>query len=421
MKQLLKKLVLLVQLMLVGQQAFSYDFEVNGIYYGYDSNNQSAYVTYNNSQKYTGEILIPASISYNGRTISVTAIGNNAFRNCTELNSVIIPNSIITIEADAFHSCSNLSSLAIPSSVRRIESGALMGMVLDKLIFEDGDNILSFNYYNNAARFIYLGRDLLSEVVMTSDKLDILTISQQVKEVPYENVNKVIYCMSNQPNQIKCKFNNNTYLHTQLYVPTGTKDEFLVAEGWKNFFNIQEMDVDKMWNGQGEPPTGDNPQQPKCEKPSIHYSKGKILFECATDGASFQSTISDADIASYNEQEIQLSVTYNISVYATASGYENSEVATATLCWIDVEPKTEGIEDGISQVRANAILIQSNNGTLNISGANKGTNIDIYTTSGVMVGSAKASSSPTAINTGLKNGEIAIVKIGDKSVKVVMK
>ena len=120
MKQLLKKLVLLVQLMLVGQQAFSYDFEVNGIYYGYDSNNQSAYVTYNNSQKYTGEIIIPASISYNGRTISVTAIGNNAFRNCTELNSVIIPNSIITIEADAFHSCSNLSSLAIPSSVRRI-------------------------------------------------------------------------------------------------------------------------------------------------------------------------------------------------------------------------------------------------------------------------------------------------------------
>ena len=105
MKQLSKNWALIVLLLLIGQQALSYDFEVNGIYYGYDSNSQTAYVTFDNSKKYTGDIIIPASISYNGRTISVTAIGKNAFRNCTELTSVIIPNTTLTIEEDAFYNC----------------------------------------------------------------------------------------------------------------------------------------------------------------------------------------------------------------------------------------------------------------------------------------------------------------------------
>ncbi len=72
-------------------------------------------------------------------------------------------------------------------------------------------------------------------------------------------------------------------------------------------------------------------------------------------------------------------------------------------------------------MRANPILIQSNSGTLNIKGVSDGVNIGIYTTSGVMVGSAKSSGTSISIVTGLKNGEIALVKIGDKSVKVMMR
>lgn len=421
MKQLSKNLALIVLFLLFGRQAYSYDFEVNGIYYGYDSNSQTAYVTFDNSKKYTGDIIIPASISYNGRTISVTAIGKNAFRNCTELTSVIIPNTTLTIEEDAFHGCSSLSCLTIPSSVRRVESGALMGTMLDKLIFEDGDNLLFFDYYNNEASKIYLGRDIFCSVVMSSDRLDILAISPQVKEIPYENVNKRIYCLSNQPNLIKCKFKNNTYLHTQLYVPISTKDEFLAAEGWKNFFQIEEMDVADMWNGQGEPPTDDDTQQQKCEKPFIHYSEGKLSFECATDGATCQSTITDTDIASYSVNEIQLSATYNISVYASKEGFDNSDVATATLCWIDVDPKTEGIESGVAQVNANAVLIQSHEGTINVEGVTDGTDIAVYDTSGQMVGSGKAHSNSSSIATDLRSGSVAIIRIGDKSVKIVMK
>jgi len=131
--------------------------------------------------------------------------------------------------------------------------------------------------------------------------------------------------------------------------------------------------------------------------------------------------ITDPDIKAYSSSEIDLSATYNIRVYATKSGYDNSDMATATLCWIDADPKTEGIENGIAQVRANAVLIQSHDGILRISGVENDTSINVYTSAGVMVGMAKASEETTSIATGLRNGDIAIIKIGEKSVKVVVR
>ena len=194
-------------------------------------------------------------------------------------------------------------------------------------------------------------------------------------------------------------------------MPAGTIDKYKSTDGWKKFAFIEEG------NGGGGTP----PETQKCEKPTIGYQNGKLTFSSATEGVTFQSTIFDTDIKSYNSSEIQLGVTYNISVYATKSGYENSETATATLCWIDVDPKTEGIENGVSQVSARAVLIQTNNGILSISGVENGTDIAVYSSSGMMVGSAKSIGGSSSFATSLRNGEIAIVKIGDKAVKVVMK
>ena len=59
---------------------------------------------------------IPAAIE--GKT--VTAIGQNAFRNQTKITSVTIPDSVKTIGNSAFFNCYNLTSVTIPDSVRTI-------------------------------------------------------------------------------------------------------------------------------------------------------------------------------------------------------------------------------------------------------------------------------------------------------------
>ena len=159
----------------------------------------------------------------------------------------------------------------------------------------------------------------------------------------------------------------------------------------------------------------------KCSTPTISYSNGKIVVSCDTDGATCNTTITNSDIKSYTIKEIKLDATYIIRSYASKQGYNDSETATATLCWIDVEPKAEGIVNGVASVRSYGVMIQASEGFFNISGLEVGTPISVYNTAGQMVGSANASANTTTVNTTLRNGEIGIVKIGDKSVKVLMK
>ncbi|GHT67642.1 hypothetical protein FACS189452_05740 [Bacteroidia bacterium] len=54
----------------------------------------------------------------------VTAIGNNAFYNCTKLTSISIPASVNTIGDGAFRGCTVLPSISIPAGVTAIGNGA---------------------------------------------------------------------------------------------------------------------------------------------------------------------------------------------------------------------------------------------------------------------------------------------------------
>ena len=103
----------------------AYDFEVEGICYNIindsvapyevEITHQSDYDSNNYSDLY-GPGLLPSSVSYNGITYNVTAIGDNAFRFASNLSWVILPNSITRIGKYAFYRC-NLSSIIIPSTI----------------------------------------------------------------------------------------------------------------------------------------------------------------------------------------------------------------------------------------------------------------------------------------------------------------
>ena len=72
----------------------------------------------------TGNLIIPSSVTYNGRTFSVTALANSAFIGCSGLTTVTIPNSVTSIGDLAFRNCSGLTTVTIPNSVTSIGSDA---------------------------------------------------------------------------------------------------------------------------------------------------------------------------------------------------------------------------------------------------------------------------------------------------------
>lgn len=113
---------LLTFLALLSAAANAYDVQIDGIYYNLNSSTKSAEVTYGGYQyqgteKYTGDIVIPSTVTYKGITFSVTSIGREAFFSCHDLISISIPNSVTIIMIDAFHGCRGLTSVNIPNSV----------------------------------------------------------------------------------------------------------------------------------------------------------------------------------------------------------------------------------------------------------------------------------------------------------------
>ena len=115
----MRKLFFLLVALSATSALWAYDFEVNGIYYNYlDGNNVE--VTNNNSinaEKYSGEVIIPSTVTYKGTPYNVTSIGDSTFLWCTNLASIDIPNSITSIGDYAFYGCTSLSSITIPNSV----------------------------------------------------------------------------------------------------------------------------------------------------------------------------------------------------------------------------------------------------------------------------------------------------------------
>ena len=107
----------LIMSLFIATMAFAYDAQIDGIYYNFDHENKTATVTHEgyswdgNAGYIQSEIVIPEKVTYNGVEYSVTSIGRNAFRGCSSLTSITIPNSVTSIEGNAFASCSSLTSV----------------------------------------------------------------------------------------------------------------------------------------------------------------------------------------------------------------------------------------------------------------------------------------------------------------------
>ncbi len=102
------------------------NFEVDGIYYNILSEeDMNVEVTIGNG--YTGAVIIPDNVTYNGVSYSVTDIGESAFNGCSNLTSVYIPNSVVSIGRASFQSCTGLKSIEIPNSVESIGESSFYG------------------------------------------------------------------------------------------------------------------------------------------------------------------------------------------------------------------------------------------------------------------------------------------------------
>lgn len=87
---------------------------------------------------YSGDLILSDSTEYNGKYYKLIEISYNSFLDCSYLKSVVIPESVTTIDAGAFALCDGLQRINIPSSVKFIGSSAFTSCIrLEELHIAD--------------------------------------------------------------------------------------------------------------------------------------------------------------------------------------------------------------------------------------------------------------------------------------------
>lgn len=113
MKKLFK--IFFVAITLTGAlNAFGASFSQDGIYYTItNAKLKTVSVARSSYTYYTGDLVIPATVTYNGTEYIVTGLEYGAFYNCTDLTSVTLGANIETIEGAVFTGCAGLRSINV--------------------------------------------------------------------------------------------------------------------------------------------------------------------------------------------------------------------------------------------------------------------------------------------------------------------
>ena len=194
--------------------------------------------------------------------------------------------------------------------------------------------------------------------------------------------------------------------YATLYVPASAINNYKTTEPWSQFGTIKAIEGGEI---------------PKCATPTISYGNKELTFSCETEGVEYVYEIKDKDIKKGYDAKVSLSATYEISVYAMKSGYKNSDVATATLVWTEAEFTVTTPTSAKAVKESVPVLISANNGLISVKGELDGEPVAVYTAEGKLMGSATISGGLATVSTSLGAGTVAIVKIGQKAVKVVMR
>lgn len=149
---------------------------------------------------YSGRVVIPATVTYNGTTYNVTEIGKYVFRDCP-VTEVILPEGLKKIGRQQFWGCDNLKSITIPSTVTEIGYDAFNSNAenyysdpaIETITFEDGTEPLAgFSEFSDGTTYaaaiqlgknvktVYLGRDVL---ISRGENVENLTIGGIVTEL----------------------------------------------------------------------------------------------------------------------------------------------------------------------------------------------------------------------------------------------
>lgn len=293
----MKKGYILLFLLFLISGLWAQNFTVEGIAYSALSANTVEVVSGGN---YTGDLVIPASVRYEGVDYSVVSIkkqcfyrcgltkvtlsnsivsiGSSAFFQCADLQDIVLSNTLTNIGSSAFYQCSSLKSIDIPTSVSVIEGQAFgQCSALESVNLPSGLKSIPINCF---AGCVKLGNiKIPNTVTAINDNAFVGCLSMTLLDLPasvstlgafafsgctglseihlrsyYISIGESVFSNCTAIKKIYSGITNPGRLHDNvfykldksactLYVPVGSKKNYHETDGWKDFPNIIEFNA----------------------------------------------------------------------------------------------------------------------------------------------------------------------------------
>ena len=238
--------------------------------------------------RYSGDVVIPETVSYNGKTYPVTNIDYNAFSICDSLNSITIPNNIKSICLGAFSGCNALTAVHIKS----LEAWCTIlfdGVSANPLsfaghLYQDGQEITELTIpesITTIGSFSFNGCTGLTSV----------TIPKSVKSIgqsAFEGCNNLtdVYCYPDSlPDTPSLSFSFSSLTKATLHVPANSVEWYSARSPWKRFGSVVALPnyTDPIAFTTGQMATIVLPTEPDASKGKYYRlagcKEGEIVFE----------------------------------------------------------------------------------------------------------------------------------------------
>jgi len=264
---------------------FSSGFEVGGLFYKTAEGYSMDFVEVTGNPgggKYSGDVVVPGTVEYDGITYTVKGVGNRAFEGCGDLRKVTISEGIYMIGAYAFIGCGNLERVILPSTLENIDASNPVFEGCSKLEItttapREGQE--DYCYLHDGALYMHMGRtgrEILSwipekktgtvvikegttkigESSIRRTNVDKIVIPESVKsidvhtfvscktplvlELNWKTKEDVDEITTNQSDPSSFFFNGTDRSAVKVTVPKGTKSYYESHWLWSNLGGIEE-------------------------------------------------------------------------------------------------------------------------------------------------------------------------------------
>ena len=344
--------------------------------------------------------------------IHVLQIDAEAFYGCTGLTSVYIPRFVEEIGTAAFGGCTGITSFDVAEENRYYCSQ-------DGLLFRDGTYLHILVSYPLGKEDVVLQDfvDIIDAGAFQGSTYSTIILPERVLRIKAGAFKdcanlKTVKCYRSALSEVPDKTTQITEVEVgafegcdlskaTLWVHEWALDDYKAFDEWKKFGNIVDMN---------------------CVTPVISYVDGTLNFASETPGVIYHYTIEDKDIVTdqiVDNGKVYLDGCYEVSVYASAEGFDNSDVAKACLFFLP-NPQGDDITTDVIEVpEMRGILAYSNNGFITITGLNNLEYVSFYDLNGTKLGAVSAYNGVATFKAAV--GSVVIATFTHSSSKILVR